>query len=186
MWEPVLPIPEQDADIGLSWRVASWDGERVLAHDGGTVGQISKLRLLPDRDAAVCLLTNSANGEALAERLLPEVFSDLFGISMPQLPLPDPTVEVAGLERHTGRYSRRGIDYDVEPVDGGLSVTIRPHFGIGGFDEAETVTMLPVDATGNRFAGRSDPAEAWWRIAFATLPDGRAQLFASGRVAPMA
>ena len=184
MWVEQLPIPEQPGGIGLSWRVATWDGERVLAHDGGTVGQIAKLRLLPDRDVAVCLLTNSANGDALAEQLLPEVFAELVGVSVPELPVPDPTVQVTGLERHAGRYSRRGVDFDVDAGDGELQVTITPHFGIGGFDKVETVTMLPVDASGDRFAGRPDPTEAWWRIAFATLPDGRPQLFSSGRVAP--
>ena len=190
MWEQQLPIPEQLGGIGLSWRVATWAGhggqERVLAHDGGTIGQIAKLRLLPDRGFALCLLTNSANGDALAERLLPEVISELVGVSVPELPLPDPDVQASGLERHAGRYSRRGIDFDVEPGDGELRVTIRPHFGIGGFDEVETVTMLPTDASGDRFAGRPAPNEAWWRIAFAALPDGRAQLFSSGRVAPRA
>jgi CubicO group peptidase (beta-lactamase class C family) len=184
MWEEQLPIPEQLGGIGLSWRVATWDGTRVLAHDGGTVGQIAKLRLLPDHGVALCLLTNSANGDALAERLLPEVFPELVGVTVPELPLPDPAVSVTGLERHAGRYSRRGVDFDVEPGDGELRVTIRPHFGIGGFDEVETVTMLATDGSGDRFAGRPDPTEAWWRIAFATLPDGRAQLFSSGRVAP--
>ena len=184
MWEEQLPIPEQLGGIGLSWRVATWDGTRVLAHDGGTVGQIAKLRLLPDHGVALCLLTNSANGDALAERLLPEVFPELVGVTVPELPLPDPAVSVTGLERHAGRYSRRGVDFDVEPGDGELRVTIRPHFGIGGFDEVETLTMLPTDGSGDRFAGRADPTEAWWRIAFATLPDGRAQLFSSGRVAP--
>jgi CubicO group peptidase (beta-lactamase class C family) len=184
MWEEQLPIPEQLGGIGLSWRVATWDGTRVLAHDGGTVGQIAKLRLLPDHGFALCLLTNSANGDALAERLLPEVFPELVGVTVPELPLPDPAVSVTGLERHAGRYSRRGVDFDVEPGDGELRVTIRPHFGIGGFDEVETVTMLATDGSGDRFAGRPDPTEAWWRIAFATLPDGRAQLFSSGRVAP--
>jgi CubicO group peptidase (beta-lactamase class C family) len=184
MWEEQLPIPEQLGGIGLSWRVATWDGTRVLAHDGGTVGQIAKLRLLPDHGFALCLLTNSANGDALAERLLPEVFPELVGVTVPELPLPDPAVSVTGLERHAGRYSRRGVDFDVEPGDGELRVTIRTHFGIGGFDEVETVTMLATDGSGDRFAGRPDPTEAWWRIAFATLPDGRAQLFSSGRVAP--
>ena len=44
--------------------------------------------------------------------------------------------------------------------------------------------MRPVDASGNRFAGRTSPAESWWVVTFGTLPDGRAQLFSAGRVAP--
>ena len=63
--------------------------------------------------------------------------------------------------------------------------TVFPSFGLPGVDdEAETVPLLPVDGSGDRFVGRSDPAEPWWSVTFATLPDGRAQLFSSGRVAP--
>ena len=51
-------------------------------------------------------------------------------------------------------------------------------------DEPETVDLLPADDSGDRFVGRSDPAEAWWSVVFSTLPDGRAQLYSSGRVAP--
>ena len=107
---------------------------------------------------------------------------------MPPSPEPDPEVQVTGLERHAGRYSRRGLDLDVEADDsaddGALRITVRPHFGIGGFDEPEAVTMLPLDASGDRFAGRTHPGESWWVVAFDTLPDGRAQLFSAGRVAP--
>ncbi len=186
MWEEQLPIPghHQFSGIGLSWRVGEWDGVRVLAHDGGTVGQSARLRLVPERDFAVCLLTNSTNGESLADRLLPDVFESELGVTAPPSPEPGPDVRVTGLERHAGRYSRRGLDLDVEADDGSLRITVRPHFGIGGFDEPEAVTMLPVDASGNRFAGRTSPAESWWVVAFGTLPDGRAQLFSAGRVAP--
>lgn len=64
-----------------------------------------------------------------------------------------------------------------------LRITVKPHVGIGGLDEPEAVTMLPVDASGDRFAGRTHPGESWWVVAFDTLPDGRAQLFSAGRVA---
>ena len=186
MGEPQLPIPghHQFTDIGLSWRVGEWDGTRVFAHDGGTVGQSARLRLVPDRGFAVCLLTNSTNGEALADRLLPDVFAAELGITVPPSPQPDPDVRVTGLERHAGTYSRRGLDLDVDADDGALRITVRPHFGIGGFDEPEAVTMLPVDASGDRFAGRTSPAESWWAVTFGTLPDGRPHLFSAGRVAP--
>ncbi len=186
MGEEQLPIPghHQFSGIGLSWRVGEWDGTRVLAHDGGTVGQSARLRVVPERGFAVCLLTNSTNGEALADRLLPDVFAAELGLTVPPSPEPDPDLRLTGLDRHAGRYSRRGLDLDVEADGTALRITVRPHFGIGGFDEPEAVTMLPVDATGNRFAGRTSPAESWWVVAFDTLPDGRASLFSAGRVAP--
>ena len=36
---------------------------------------------------------------------------------MPPSPEPDPDVRVTGLERHAGRYARRGLDLDVEADD---------------------------------------------------------------------
>jgi hypothetical protein len=69
--------------------------------------------------------------------------------------------------------------------DGHLVVTVFPSFGLPGIDDdTETIRLHPLDDTGDRFVGRSDPAEQWWPVTFATLPDGRAQLYSSGRVAP--
>ena len=54
---------------------------------------------------------------------------------MPLSPEPDPGVRVTRLARHAGRYARRGLDVAVEAHDGALRITVRPHFGIGGFDQ---------------------------------------------------
>ena len=57
--------------------------------------------------------------------------------------------------------------------------------GLGGIDdEPETIAMLPVDSSGDRFVGRSDPSEEWFPVTFGTLPDGRAQVTFSGRITP--
>jgi CubicO group peptidase (beta-lactamase class C family) len=186
MREQQQPIPEQRqfAGIGLSWRVGRWSGREVLAHDGGTIGQTAFLRLMPAEGLAVCLLTNSANGLALADLLLPEVFGEVAGVEVPPPAAPDPDVRPDGLERHAGHYARFGVDFDVAVADGRLDVTIDEHFAIDTWDEPETVELVPADGSGDRFVGRSDPSEAWWAVTFATLPDGRPQLFSSGRVAP--
>jgi hypothetical protein len=188
MREEQLPLPGQTQfeGIGLSWRLGGWSGTDVLGHDGGTIGQTAFLRVAPDAGFAVCLLTNSANGQALAELLLPEVFRDLAGVEVPPPAAPDADAHAEGLERHAGHYARHGVDFDVQVVDGRLRITVAEHFGIDTWDEPETFDLLPVDDSGNRFVGRSDPTEAWWPVTFATLPDGRPQLFSSGRVAARA
>ena len=95
-------------------------------HDGGTIGQIAKLRVLPDRGFAVCLLTNSANGDALAEALLPEVIAEQAGVKVPPAPgsgSRDP--------RQRARAARRALlaarhRLRCEAVGGELRITIRP------------------------------------------------------------
>ena len=181
-----MPPGSEFSAVGLSWRLANWSGTEVVGHDGGTIGQCAALRVLPERGIAVCLLTNGDNGGTLIDRLLPEVLLDVAGVEMPPPPAPDPGAVPTGLARHEGTYRRRGIACDVAMATGdALSVTFRPDFGLGGIDdEPETIAMLPVDASGDRFVGRSDPSEEWFPVTFGTLPDGRAQVTFSGRITP--
>ena len=158
----------------------------MIGHDGGTIGQCAALRVLPERGIAVCVLTNGDNGGTLNDRLLAEVLLEVADVEMPALPVPDPEAAPAGLERHAGRYERKGVAFEVTAsADDRLTVLALPDFGLPGVeDEPETIELLPVDDSGDRFVGRSDPAEEWWPVTFAALPDGRAQLYSSGRVAP--
>ena len=50
------------------------------------------LRVLPEREIAVCVLTNGANGRTLHDRLLAEVLVEVAGVEMPSLPAPTPRV----------------------------------------------------------------------------------------------
>jgi CubicO group peptidase (beta-lactamase class C family) len=187
MWQQQLPLPDQRqfAGIGLSWRLARWSEVDVIAHDGGTLGQSARLRVVPERDFAVCVLTNSTNGDALGDRMVAEVFDEEAGIDVPPAPSPDDDARPTDLSRHLGRYERRGVAFDVLGDDQALRVTVIPGSDIAEFEEEpETVDLLPADDTGDRFVGRSDPAEAWWSVVFSTLPDGRPQLYSAGRVAP--
>ena len=44
---------------GLSWAIDDVDGVRQISHGGGTKGQITLLALIPERDFAIAVLTNS-------------------------------------------------------------------------------------------------------------------------------
>ena len=55
-----------DDAIGLGWFLGELHGERVVFHSGGTVGATSNMALLPDRDLAVIVLTNSMSSPAPA------------------------------------------------------------------------------------------------------------------------
>jgi CubicO group peptidase (beta-lactamase class C family) len=188
MQERQLPIPDNPlfSGVGLSWRVGRWSGTAVMAHDGGTIGQVAALRVLPELGVAVCVLSNGDNGDALVYPLVREVLREVTGVQTPAVSEPDPRAAPTGLDRHAGRYERRGIAFEVAvDEDEHLAVTVVSSFGLPGVeDDVETVALLPIDGSGDRFVGRSDLAQPWWLVTFASLPDGRAQLFSSGRVAP--
>jgi CubicO group peptidase (beta-lactamase class C family) len=60
---------------GLGWIRFGWDGQRLIGHDGTTIGQSAFLRLLPEAGLAVVLLTNGGNASDLYQALYEEIFS---------------------------------------------------------------------------------------------------------------
>lgn len=185
MREPqaVVPNPKAFSHVGLSWRLGDWDGTQVLSHDGGTLGQTGMLRLVPELGFACCLLTNSAEGESLAQRILPGVFETFTGLTMPTGPEPDPDAHPTGLKRHAGRYRRRATHFEVSVDDDGVTIKVLPAGELKELSAPEILRMLPSDRSGDRFVGRGDPELPWWPVEFGQLPDGRDYLCSGGRIA---
>jgi CubicO group peptidase (beta-lactamase class C family) len=134
--------PSVDAPLtqGLGWLLADWDGVRVIGHGGGTIGQVSFLQAIPERDLVVTLLTNSPTGGGLWRDLGRWLFETLAGARMPAVLRPaDPPPDLP-LENYAGTCERRGVRYDVT-VDGGqLVVRLRRS---GALAELETTAEPP-------------------------------------------
>ena len=61
MQEPQVELPElalMGNAWGLGWEMYDVDGTRVIGHDGGTLGQVAFLRIVPEQRVAVALVTN--------------------------------------------------------------------------------------------------------------------------------
>jgi CubicO group peptidase (beta-lactamase class C family) len=85
MQAPQFALPETPgegaAHWGLGWMLFDWGGRRVIGHDGGTIGQMSSLRLLPEERFGVAILTNaSPTGGLLTSRVLRWLFKEGAGI----------------------------------------------------------------------------------------------------------
>ena len=119
----------------LGWARFDWVPEHAWGWDGLIAGQRSFLRLLPERRAAVVLLTNSSRGRLLYRTLVPHLMKDVFGIEVPH-PHLQPTPGAAGeLARFAGRYAWPDHDVVVRATDGALLIT----------DGERTADALPVD-----------------------------------------
>ncbi len=65
MWKP-LTVQDNGSGYGLGWSVGSLAGHRLIGHNGGQVGASTSLKLVPDRQLAVAVMTN-VEGAALDE-----------------------------------------------------------------------------------------------------------------------
>lgn len=188
MGEPLVPVPDGSelSSVGWGWRVGTWgDGVRVLGHNGLTLGQSATLRVVPELDLAVCLLTNSEHADAIHHAVVPTVVQELTGIQTPPLPAPIAASDaLTGLERHVGTYSRRAARYDVELVEGSLRLTATPTGELASHDGGPDEFVLhPRDHSGDAFVRRGSDTEPWSTLTFGSLPDGTPHLFVQGRIA---
>lgn len=120
MQERQLELP--DASLaggwGLGWMLFDWGGAAVIGHDGGTVGQASFLRIVPERKLAVALLTNGGRAQDLYRELYGELFGELAGLAIPPVPERAPDLKL-DLARYEGRYERLSMRIDVTATDDG-------------------------------------------------------------------
>ncbi|WP_131104551.1 serine hydrolase [Ornithinimicrobium sufpigmenti] len=101
---------------GLGWIRFDWNGERLIGHDGNTIGQSAFLRVLPRAGLVVALLTNGGNTTDLFRSLYGEVFDQLAGVDLPAALAPREG-EVS-LDGASGTYERGAERIEVEEVDG--------------------------------------------------------------------
>ena len=109
--------------VGISWFLRDIDGVRVAAHDGSTNGQQSALEIIPERNFAVTVLTNSATGLQMNPELIKWAQETYLGLAEKEPPAL--VLDEAALLPFTGRYVSDTNIVDVSPSgDGGLTLKL--------------------------------------------------------------
>jgi hypothetical protein len=183
----VIPTIDDRGDaVGLTWWLHDWGGHSVYGHHGSTMGQQAYLRIDPESQLVVCLLTNAADSEGLYQRLVGEVFQEYSGVTLPPGPNPiDLTID-ADLSRHVGRYERTSERFDVTIRDGQLHVLVTPTGELERLDEEgpQELVLHAVDATGDNFVFRLQEGEPWAPLRFDRLDDGTPYVYVGYRITP--
>jgi CubicO group peptidase (beta-lactamase class C family) len=133
--------------VGIGWWLRQIDGVRIVEHHGDVSGQHSTVTAVPERDAAVVVLTNAApTGRELAERIVRRVLETRLGlVERPPERLQLGPEELAA---YTGMFRTDGLELRVV-VDGtGLVIhgTISDGEGPG-----ETLAFPVAILAGERF-----------------------------------
>jgi CubicO group peptidase (beta-lactamase class C family) len=171
---------------GLGWSIFEWGGRSVIGHDGGTIGQMAFLRVVPDAGVAIVLLTNGGNGLALYQDLFSELLAELADVQLPkEIVPPEPPLPVDAAT-YAGLYEREGASFRVQGKDGGL-VAVQTVTGLGSELTPDPIE-LPlrwVSADDDLFVTQHPAAPGLWLPGrFITLDDGSRIMHIAGRATP--
>jgi CubicO group peptidase (beta-lactamase class C family) len=171
---------------GLGWMLFDWGGRRLFGHDGGTLGQSSFLRVVPDANVAVALMTNGGHTAELYDDLFGELLAELAGVTMPA-PVEPPAQPVGvDLAPYVGVYERASVRMEIAAGDGVLSSTVSLTGGLAELldQPPEHHTLIPVDPAEELFVSRLEADERWNPTVFFTLPGGQRYAHAGARATP--
>ena len=84
MRTPQLHKQGTDDDIGIAWHLRNVGPLRVAAHGGTLAGHILLLELVPEKNFAIGILTNSTNGWRLIQDVEREVLRSYHGAAFPK------------------------------------------------------------------------------------------------------
>jgi CubicO group peptidase (beta-lactamase class C family) len=171
---------------GLGWSIFEWGGRTVIGHDGGAIGQAAFLRVVPDADVAIALLTNGGDPIALYRELFRELLADHAGVELPADSVPpDPALPVDS-SGYIGLYEREGASIRVAARDEGI-VAVQTVTGLASEMTPEPVELplrLVVEDD-DLFLTRHPLASGLWLpVRFVTLSDGSRLLHIGGRATP--
>jgi CubicO group peptidase (beta-lactamase class C family) len=179
MMESRVPIPDPymfGPEWGLGLIVCDWHGETVYAHDGSTVGQSARLRILPDSNIAISMLANGGPRDCFYKNVFNEIMAELGAVTIPDVPKPDRTL-ILDSSRYEGAYERPGARYEVKAEGGKLSLTfvldpLQAH--VLGKPERIKYELLPISET-HFLMPSNDPLEDTQTVAIYDFKNGFAQ-----------
>ncbi len=108
----------KDEAWGLSWSLDALDGVRLVGHGGGTVGQVSLLTLVPEKQFAVAVFTNANSGGSVTDDVTKRALKEYLGLERPD-PEPIEATE-EDLRAYVGFYSRPMVDVELGLLNGRL------------------------------------------------------------------
>jgi CubicO group peptidase (beta-lactamase class C family) len=107
---------------GLGWARFDWEGGQLWGWDGLISGERSVLRIMPEHQAAVVLMTNGSTGRAMYRSLFADLMAPLFGISVPPLRLDASPGAARDLSLFAGVYAWPDRKVEVTATASGLLI----------------------------------------------------------------
>jgi CubicO group peptidase (beta-lactamase class C family) len=133
MLRPQVQVGGEFDAVGLAWFLKAWDGVQVIAHGGGTMGQVTLLAIAPEQGFALVVLTNHDYGGTVCQRALVQAMETYHGVREPELRAVE--LEPRAVQGYLGRYESNMADVVLARTDEGLRLELEPK---GGFPTPDT------------------------------------------------
>ena len=180
---PQVRLPFLGA-MGTAWALGSaiYDvpGASVYGHDGGNIGQCAYLRVLPQRDLAVCLMTNVADAAPLLVEVVNLIFRELAGVDLPGY-LPALARPIDPEAAPTGRYANAVAETHIFTRGSALLMRQRPRGAFGDLSAPREVELVPT-AAAMSFTTKGKPELTPFTV---VRVDGEGPFLHDGRIAPL-
>jgi CubicO group peptidase (beta-lactamase class C family) len=108
-----------DEEMAVTWHINHAGGVRRVAHGGATTGQQAVLTMVPDRQFAVVVLTNSSSGSRLHQDVTRAAMKEFLGVIDRD---PEPSAAQPAMAEYAARFSRPFADIVVTVESGTLHV----------------------------------------------------------------
>lgn len=164
--------PRNQGWIGLAWEIDEIADQRIIGHEGITLGQIASLHLIPGRQFAVAILTNGSRGRLLSAEVRTWLYQHVLHIADEEPSFFAMSQE--DLMPYVGLYDSALSQTEVRLSDGGLVIVSQFK---GGFPRKETPGGPPGPPRRISFCGRDrvvilDPPWKGSQLTFVRKPDG--------------
>ncbi|BBH68352.1 serine hydrolase [Actinoplanes sp. OR16] len=167
MCRPQVALPRLGRRYPVAWGLGlalfDWDGLRVVGHDGGTPGQTTTWRIVPDRDLVLAVNANGGHASAFIDEVLAKILSSAAGIHLPARRLPP--AAPAPFRPFAAVYAAPQAVYEVRTVAGGLEITDTPQGPAAAYGDGGR-TVRYVHAGDDRFVAAEPEAGLHPVIAF--------------------
>lgn len=144
MQEPqVQTIPSGPFDVsgwGLGWILNRYGSEPVMGHNGGSS---ASLRVLPERQFAIAVLTNASGGVNLGREIISEIVHEKFGLAISDGPDSFPQNTSSSLANYAGTYQHIGYSATIEYNNGRLEMVT----GARGSQPEERVPLQEINSS---------------------------------------
>jgi CubicO group peptidase (beta-lactamase class C family) len=198
MQQPYVEAAAPGEDQALGWNVTRWGDHACLGLEADTFGQRAMLRVVPEREFAVCVMANSPTGAPLAQRLVEQVAHDLLDVDasggLPAAVAPATAGPAAGgLAGLAGTYDRlhqRIVVSVAESETPSLVLETEPSGVLQALGVGQArLDVVVVDAGADAPAGHAvchgtDPVSGQHVVAMFTPPSGHqpAGVYLAGRL----
>jgi CubicO group peptidase (beta-lactamase class C family) len=182
MLRPQISPGDEFDSVGLAWFMRTRNRVPVIAHGGGTKGQVSWLAIAHKHDFACVVLTNHIRGGTAAERIFDQATETYLGFREPELEAIELPAE--RVSEYVGRYESKMVNVELAPSGAGLELRLTFK---GGFPTPETPPPpspppLPVAFSGENAIFVPEGLYKGLRAEFLRDAAGRIEWFRMGRV----